>query len=176
MKKSIIISILALAFIVSGAYALTIKGTSQELDNIQYEVEEQNLGGSNMTVSRYRCQTATTSPEYITAGKASTTCDVMGIDSSELAYINAMVYSSTTVPFLSYVLYQSNDEVASTRNWFLIDNSYNQFSAATSTTITYPMQGFPITNLATNNLRIEYTVNGAASDVYLELVRREGIR
>ena len=139
-------------------------------------IANDNLGGGGTTVSRYSCQTATTSPDYITAGKASTTCDVLGIKSSELAYLNVMAYSSSTVPSLSYAIYQSNDELASTRNWFLIDDSYKQWSAATSSTITYPMRGFPITNLAGRNLRIEYTVNGAAADVYLEVVRREGMR
>lgn len=132
--------------------------------------------GGNFTNSRHRVNTATTTATYKTAGAASSTAIIADMVDAKSADLRFMVHSTTTEPTLAFDLYATQDAAGSSRNWFKIDDAITTQLISTSTDNLYGFYSFPIANLSTNYLKVEYAVSGAASDIYLEAIRRNEIK
>lgn len=119
MKKSIIISILALVFIVGGAYALTIKGTPQELDNIEYEVEEQKLGGYDNLVKDV------TVLDAVIATTTSSAIDIRGAKRVTLFLDQDLIDANDGLATTTFAVTVSTDKTTFITYNKLIDNVTN---------------------------------------------------
>jgi len=128
-----------------------------------------SLGGK-ITTSRYQCQTATTTPDYLLTTSATSTCTVSDMGSVGKADFNVMLKASSTASALIYAVYGSNDSDTATRNWFEITNSeWAPGSAANSSTY----KTINLTNLSAKYLKVDTGVRGANGAVYSEIISQE---
>lgn len=135
----------------------------------------QDLGGGSQDIISHYCDdntnTATsTGKVYKTAGAATSTCDFMGIGNADLAYLQAMVESTSTPATLSYDIYQSNDTTPTNRDWYFVESGSLTFA---TTTDIGSFRAIVKTNFGAEHYRIKYTVNSAAANVFLKLGARE---
>ena len=169
MKK--IIAALILILIVSMGCAINLKHeyVSPQADNFD--------GGGIGNVVRTNCQTSTSSPQYVVAGAASSTC-IVDIRNVNAVALNYFAHSTTTNPTLSYGLFISNDDNSDNRNWYPVESGYatSLFSTSTEDTISFRpgnYKTFYISNLVGKYLKVEDTMLNSAAEKYLEITGRE---
>lgn len=129
--------------------------------------------GSSYNLTRKKCQTATTTPDYLATATATSTCQVFIGDASAVDF-RFMVNSTSTPATLTYSYSVTEDDTLATRNWFLVDGSYDANTLATSTTEMIPYYSFHKSGLSASYLRLNYKINGAA-DVYVEIIPQNKI-
>lgn len=135
-----------------------------------YAVE--NLGGGKQEIAVFQCQTATTTPTFLTTSTASSSC-IMNISDYDSQAENWMLKASTTATVLHRCRYVSNENLAADRNWFLLADGCNAWTPANaSASSTY--QNINTTNIKGKYMKIEYKLTGDAGAVYLETTGFEG--
>lgn len=174
MKIRASILMLSFAVLTSGFFLVQTHAGQVSLNqepevSVNQEPPDVILGGqSNLT--RTQCQTATTSPAYLTASTATSTCQAFIGDAREVDF-RFMVNSTSTPTTLQYEYKVTNDETLSERNWFLVDGSLDINVLATSTSDLIPYRSYPVTGLSADHLQLNYKVQGGAADVYVEIIK-----
>jgi len=131
--------------------------------------------GRSVSITRKQCQSATTTPEYLSAGAATSTCQVYMADASEVEF-RFMVNSTSTPSTLTYAYFVTEDDTPATRNWFLVDGSFDANILSTSTSELIPYRSFHKTNISASHLKLDYQITGAAADVYVEIIKPNNFR
>ncbi len=140
-------------------------------------------------VTRYQCQTVTSSPIYLTPGAASSTC-IIDITTVKNANLHVRFTASTSVARLNLSTYVSFGETAATLDWYGIHTYSDTNNTRTwgVTPIVNSINGngnssttlfvIPLTGLRANQLKIEYSVASTTAEigsdngsVYLELIK-----
>lgn len=133
------------------------------------KAEDENIGAIRPWGLESSVCNATTSPVYKAAGSASSTCEVANMEQIANVDLRFMGYSSTTPTTLSYAYFVSNADTGATTDWYLVGYGSKLFS--TSTTIVYPFNSIPLSDLATKKLKVEWTAKNAAADTALEVIK-----
>lgn len=155
------------------AIAIITSATIVYRDKISAEKDEIKAGGG-IAVNTYQCQTATTTPEYMTTSTATSSCMVADMNNAKVADLRFGLIASTTSTILHRKVWVTNDENASTRNWFELKDSAASWTPANGTASTSYIS-VPLTNLAAKYIKVDYSVTGANGGVYLEVARQNSL-
>jgi len=153
-----------------GLFVIGLAAVSLWADFSNRKTESAGAAIRPFGLERVKCQTATSTPKYLTAAVASTSCMIGNMDQIANADLRFMAYSSTTAPTISYAYFVSNENstTSASLDWYLVGYGTKTFS--TSTTMTYPFNSIPLSSLAGNLLKIEWT-SSVAADTYLEVIK-----
>ena len=195
MKKIIfLVALIVTIGIASGTYALTLKGTQEELNQIEFEstdVERRLEGGIDLDkyllTDGTEFAAASTSPIYQIAAKASSSVTISTANAKHID-LNILALSSTTIPNITWQWFFSSDDGAN-KNWYPEEGVtvtlntvlthgaspliHKWTPAATTTIDEFWVKNSAIAPVASKYSKIEFNVTGAAADLYVEVITQQ---
>ena len=158
----LLLFLIAIAVITSATIVIRYKLTA--------DTENKKVAGG-ITSNTYQCQSATTTPEYMTTSTATSSCIVADLQNATNADLKIGLIASTTGSIIHRKLFVTNDDAGPTRNWFEIKDSAASWTPANAVASSSYLS-VPLTNLAAKYLKVDYSVGGANAGVYLEVSRQ----
>lgn len=134
--------------------------------------------GRSTSVGITKCQTGTTTPNYLTAAAASSTC-VIDIAVTKNADLHIFMTASTSPAKFNLAVYETYDELGATTDWYGLHTvssgvysiSPTIYSVLGNTVSSSTPFIIPLNNLRGNRLKLEYAMAVANGAVYLEFIR-----
>lgn len=154
--------------------------------NSTTEEEVENIAGLQRPYGpkRVQCQTATTSPEYLVVGVASSSCivDMSTVSGGDL---NLVLTASSSDMIFQWSLFYTYDDVGADRNWFpekgftKTTNAINTYGSSSVVNVLIPANStnsttehsISISDVTAKFMKIEYNVAADNGSAYLEVIK-----